>query len=69
MKHAFPLKKRQSILNLFRFLNRHHTSDAGQEMDTTTYLMKSPANRARLLKAMNDIEAGNNIFPRDLTDL
>jgi len=69
MKLALPLKKRQSILNLFKFLNRHHASNADQEMDTTAYLMKSPANRARLLKAINDIEAGNNISPRDLADL
>ena len=69
MKLALPLKKRQSILNLFKFLNRHSASNADQEMDTTAYLMKSLANRARLLKAINDIEAGNNIFPRDLTEL
>lgn len=69
MKLALPLKKRQSIFNLFKFLNRHHASKAEEEKDTTAYLMKSPANRARLLKAMNDIEAGNNTFPRDLADL
>jgi len=69
MKLALPLKKRQSILNLFKFLNRRHTSKADQERDTTAYLMKSAANRARLLKAMKDIESGNHIFSRDLTDL
>jgi len=69
MKLALPLKKRQSIFNIFKFLNRHHASNADQEMDTTAYLMKSPANRARLLKAMKDIESGNHIFSRDLTDL
>lgn len=68
MKLALPLKKRQSILNLFRFLNRH-TAKTGHEMDTTAYLMKSPANKARLLKAMKDIESGNHIFSRELTDL
>ena len=69
MKLALPLKKRQSILNIFRFLNRSRSSRADQEMDTTAYLMKSPANRARLLEAMKDIESGNRIFPRELTDL
>lgn len=67
MKLALPLKKRQSILNLFRFL--HRPAKTQPEMDTTAYLMKSPANRARLLKAMKDIESRTNIFPRDLTDL
>lgn len=69
MKIALPLKKRQSILHLFGFLNRHHASKPEQEMDTTAYLMKSPTNRARLLEAMKDIESGNHIFSRDLTDL
>jgi len=69
MKLALPLKKRQSILNLFKFLNRQSASKADREMDTTAYLMKSPANRARLLEAMKDIESGRHIFPRDLADL
>jgi hypothetical protein len=69
MKLTLPLKKRQSILNLFKFLNRQNASKADQEMDTTAYLMKSPANRARLLEAIKDIESGNRIFPRDLTEL
>ncbi|GGH44346.1 hypothetical protein [Dyadobacter endophyticus] len=69
MKLALPLKKRQSIFNLFKFLNRRQTAMADQEMDTTAYLMKSPANKARLLEAMKDIESGNHIFSRDLTDL
>lgn len=38
-------------------------------MDTTAYLMKSPANKARLLEAIKDIESGNRIFIRDLTEL
>ncbi|SDE00935.1 hypothetical protein SAMN04487996_10398 [Dyadobacter soli] len=67
MKLALPLKKRQSILNIFRFLNRH--TKVQQEMDTTAYLMRSPANKARLLQAMKDIESGNHIFPRELNDL
>ncbi|OJV20158.1 MAG: hypothetical protein BGO21_12305 [Dyadobacter sp. 50-39] len=67
MKLALPLKKRQSILNLFKFL--HRPAETQQEMDTTAYLMKSPANKARLLEAMKDIESGNHIFSRDLTDL
>ncbi|WP_342083312.1 hypothetical protein [Dyadobacter sp. OTU695] len=70
MKLALPLKKRQSILSIFRFLNRHHhASKADHDMDTTAYLMKSPANKARLLEAIKDIESGNRIFPRDLTEL
>lgn len=69
MKLALPLKKRQSILHLFRFLNRHQTPKTDQEMDTTAYLMKSPANKARLLEAMKDIESGNHIFSRDLAEL
>lgn len=69
MKLALPLKKRQSLFNLFKFLNRHQTTTTDQEMDTTAYLMKSPANKARLLEAMKDIESGNNISSRDLTDL
>ena len=69
MKLALPLKKRQSILSIFRFLNRHHAPKADQDMDTTAYLMKSPANKARLLEAIKDIESGNRIFTRDLTEL
>lgn len=69
MKLALPLKKQQSILHLFKFLNRRTPSKAAQEVDTMDYLMSSPANKARLLEAMKDIESGRNILPRDLTDL
>lgn len=69
MKLALPVKKQQSIYNLFKILNRRKIRKAGGEMDATDYLMKSPANKARLLKAMKDIESGNHIFSRDLSDL
>jgi len=35
------------------------------EIDETEYLMRSPANREALLRAMNDIEAGVNIIVPD----
>jgi antitoxin YefM len=38
--------------------------DAETEEDTTEYLMRSPKNRERLLKAIEDVEKGKNlIFP------
>ena len=36
------------------------------EPDTTEYLLKSPANAARLMEAFNDWRAGRNLQERDL---
>ena len=36
--------------------------------DETVYLLKSPANRDRLLTAIANVEAGNNLTNVDLTD-
>ena len=35
------------------------------EMDETEYLLSTPANRERLLKAIADVEAGRNIVVPD----
>ncbi len=37
-------------------------SDEAVEEDTTAYLLKSPANRKRLLKAVADAKAGRNLI-------
>ncbi|WAC09505.1 hypothetical protein [Dyadobacter pollutisoli] len=37
-------------------------------MDTTEYLMSSPENRDRLLKAIDDVKNGRNIIYRDLIE-
>jgi hypothetical protein len=37
-------------------------------MDTTEYLMSSPENRERLLKAIDDVNNGRNIIYRDLIE-
>ena len=36
-----------------------------EEMDTTEYLLSTPANRERLLTAIADVEAGRNIVIPD----
>ena len=35
------------------------------EMDETDYLLSTPANRERLLKAIGDVESGRNIVTPD----
>ena len=37
------------------------------EADETEYLLRSPANRERLLRAVADVEAGQNIVEPDQT--
>lgn len=37
-------------------------NDQASEEDTTAYLLKSPANRKRLLKAVADAKAGRNLI-------
>jgi hypothetical protein len=37
-----------------------------EPMDTTTYLLSSPANAARLMEAINDHRAGRNMQVREL---
>jgi len=45
-------------------------SDAAQnEEDETTYLLKSPANRERLLKAIENVAHDRNLVTIDLDDL
>ena len=39
------------------------------EVDETGYLLKSQANRERLMKAKNNIENGTNLIEVDLEDL
>jgi antitoxin YefM len=40
---------------------------AVSEADETDYLLRSPANRERLLKAAADVEAGRNLVTPDQT--
>ena len=37
------------------------------EADETAYLLRQPANRARLLRAVADIDAGRNVVTPDQT--
>lgn len=39
------------------------------EVDETEYLLRSPANRERLLKAKANVENGSNLIEVDLEDL
>lgn len=70
IKTLLELKSRQSILNLLKLLGRLPKNEGDESMDTTTYLLSSPANKSRLLSAIKDIEAGDSrILTRELTDL
>jgi antitoxin YefM len=42
---------------------------ADREEDETSYLLRSPANRERLLKAMENVAQGHNLKVVDLSDL
>jgi antitoxin YefM len=39
------------------------------EEDETEYLLKSPANRDRLLKAIENVARSHNLVPVDLEDM
>ncbi|MCE7071250.1 hypothetical protein LZG74_13105 [Dyadobacter sp. CY327] len=58
-------KEKRTILN---FLSRKARKKAVAEMDATEYLMSNPVNRDYLLKAIDDVENGRNIFYRDLIE-
>ena len=61
---------KQSIFNLIRSFKIRKNDKPNVSLDTTEYLMSSPANKARLEEAIWDIEAKKkNIITRDLSEL
>lgn len=66
----FQLHRRKtSVFNFIRSLKLTKIEKETNQ-DTTEYLLKSPANKSRLLEAIRDIESkSNTIIQRDLTDL
>ncbi len=52
----------ESFLESLKTAFRHREIEiAVSETDETDYLLRSPANRERLLKAVEDVEAGRNL--------
>lgn len=65
---ALPSEGQRAVLSYAQFLQ--HQEDARQaaiETDETDYLLRSPANREKLLAAVADVEAGRNIVVPDQT--
>jgi antitoxin YefM len=56
----------QSILDSIKALFKHKEIEIViSERDETAYLLRSPANREKLLQAINDIEENRNIIVPD----
>lgn len=63
---ALPSESQRAVLSYAQFLQ--HQEDARRaatEADETEYLLRSPANREKLLSAVADVEAGRNLVEPD----
>ena len=65
---ALPAEDRRAVLSYAQFLQHQgDTRRAAPETDQTEYLLRSPANREKLLAAVADVEAGRNLVVPDQT--
>ena len=66
--HANADELDQQFLESLKAAFRHKQVEiAVSEVDETEYLLRSPSNRGRLLKAVADVEKGQNLVVPDQT--
>ena len=59
----------RSLKSMFKDKNITITVETEDVTDETTYLMKSPTNHERLLKAIKNVNEGKNLVALDLNEL
>ena len=65
---TLPSESQRAVLSYALFLRHQEAARHGVvETDETEYLLRSPANREKLLAAVADVEAGRNVIEPDQT--
>ncbi len=65
---ALPTESRRAVLSYALFLQHQEDARSAEvETDETEYLLRSPANREKLLASIADVEAERNIVKPDQT--